>query len=303
MDLLSHLYVLIPVLDKAKHYWVSEAEIEKLLRHGSGWLESHPMKESIVSLYLKRKRGYIDSALRGLLGEDEFSDDENADYMMAASHDPTTDPVAAPEKEEAERRISLNRRRLDSVVSALKDSGAARVLDLGCGEGRLLELLIDEKQFEYVAGMDVSFAALERAGNRLHLDRMTDRKKSGIDLFQGSLNYLDKRLDGFDAFAVAEVVEHMDIDRLNVFEKIVFGYAAPKTVVLTTPNKEYNANYGFAATDKLRHQDHRFEWTRAEFEDWANRVADENGYTVEFSGVGDVDQEFGAPTQMGVFSK
>jgi 3' terminal RNA ribose 2'-O-methyltransferase Hen1 len=307
MDLLSHLYVLIPVLDRTKHYWVSEAEVEKLLRHGAGWLESHPMKEVIISLYLKRKRGYIDSALRGLLGEDEDVGDETADYMTAASHgsipDPTTDKVITQKKEEAERKISLNRRRLDCVVSALKDSDAARVLDLGCGEGRLIELLITEKQFEYIAGMDVSFAALERATDRLHMDRMTDRKKSGIDLFQGSLNYRDKRLDGFDAFAVVEVVEHMDIGRLSVFEKIVFAHAAPKTVVLTTPNREYNANYKFAAENKLRHQDHRFEWTRAEFENWAGRVADENGYTVRFSGIGDVDTEFGAPTQMGVFSK
>ncbi|MDR1292437.1 MAG: 3' terminal RNA ribose 2'-O-methyltransferase Hen1, partial [Clostridiales Family XIII bacterium] len=299
----SHLYVLIPVLDKAKHYWVGEAEVEKLLRHGAGWLESHPMKESIVSLYLKRKRGYIDSALRGLPGDGEFADDEAEVHMAAASHDPITDPVTAPEKEEAEKKISLNRRRLDCVVSALKDSGAARVLDLGCGEGRLLELLITEKQFEYVAGMDVSFTALEHARDRLRTDSMSDRRKSMIYLFQGSLNYLDKRLEGFDAFAVVEVVEHMDLGRLSVFEKIVFAHAAPRTVVLTTPNREYNANYRFAATNKLRHQDHRFEWTREEFENWAGRVADEYGYTVKFSGIGDVDPALGAPTQMGVFSK
>jgi 3' terminal RNA ribose 2'-O-methyltransferase Hen1 len=296
-DLLAHLYVLIPVLDNAKHYWIGEEEIEKLLRRGAGWLEPHPMKEFIISRYLKRKRIYIDSALQRLLRLNGSENAEGAGDGMTAS------PDAPARKNEDEPGRSLNRLRLNRVVDALKSSGAARALDLGCGEGRLLELLLREKQFEYIAGMDVSCAALERARERLHTERMRDRKRSRINLFQGSLCYHDKRLEGFDAFSLVEVVEHIDPGRLGVFEKIVFSCTAPTTVVLTTPNREYNELWRSGLVGGLRHADHRFEWTRAEFRNWAARVAEDHGYTVRFPEIGEVDLRLGAPTQMGVFTK
>ena len=330
-DLLGHLFVLIPVLDSAKHYWVNAEEIAKLLRHGEGWLEGHPMKEYIAFRYLDRRRGLFNEALSRLTDEGQDAEEEDTDGGDAAgeatdaagAEGEATDAAGADDSRQAgdsqqaeggqaepeTERLSLNQRRLGSVADALKDSGARRVLDIGCGEGRLLSLLFKEKQFEAIAGMDVSFYTLERARSRLRLDRMTERQRGRIDIFQGSLNYIDKRLRGYDAIAAVEVIEHMDLGRLGVFETVVFGYAAPRTVVLTTPNREYNEVYGLAADEtsgkeeRLRHGDHRFEWTRGEFREWAERVAGEYGYAVSFSGIGDEDESLGAPTQMGVFAK
>ena len=348
-DLLGHLFVLIPVLDSAKHYWVNAEEIAKLLKHGEGWLEDHPMKEYIAYRYLNKRRGLYNEAL-SRIDEEQQGEEEEEEEIVAIVEDKDGEGIDSdgingyeaggetPEADDAEPggdamltdaktaeaeggqaeggqaeggagQPSLGQRRLGSVVDALKDSGARRVLDIGCGEGRLLALLLKEKQFEAIAGMDVSFYTLERAKSRLRLDRMTERQRGRIDIFQGSLNYIDKRLKGYDAIAAVEVIEHMDLSRLNVFEKVVFGYAAPRAVVLTTPNREYNEVYGLAADEasgkegRLRHADHRFEWTRAEFREWAERVAGEYGYAVAFSGIGDADESLGAPTQMGVFSK
>jgi 3' terminal RNA ribose 2'-O-methyltransferase Hen1 len=281
-DLLSHLYVLIPVLDDEKHYWVGDAEVEKLLRHGEGWLPAHPEKEQTTRRYLKRQGKLVRSALAQLAAEDDV------------------EPAEAPAEEKIEERISLNERRLGAVLSALKDSGARRVADLGCGEGKLLRLLSEERQFTEVLGMDVSPRALTIAEDRIKRARLETPER--VKLIQGSLMYRDARLRGYDAAAVVEVVEHLDPPRLAAFERVVFEFARPRTVVLTTPNREYNAKFETLPTGKLRHPDHRFEWTRAEFQAWASRVAERFGYGVRYGGIGDEDEAVGATTQMGVFS-
>jgi 3' terminal RNA ribose 2'-O-methyltransferase Hen1 len=136
----------------------------------------------------------------------------------------------------------------------------------------------------------------------LKLERAGDSMRERIELFQGSLTYKDSRFEGYDAACVVEVIEHLDAGRLAAFERVLFEFAKPPVVVLTTPNKEYNINYGFLLDDDMRHGDHRFEWTRAEFRDWANQTAEKFGYTVQFSEIGDADEAYGAPTQMGMFT-
>jgi len=288
-DLLTHLYVLIPVLDNEKHYWVANDEIEKLLKRGEGWLGTHPEKDLIVSRYLKRQRNLTREALSRLLAEDTPSDE--ADEMPSAQS-----PVM-------EHTPSLHDQRLQTVLSVIRDTGAKRVVDLGCGEGKLLKLLLSEKQFETILGMDVSWRSLEIAKERLRLDELPERQRSRIELIQGSLTYRDQRLNGFEAAALVEVIEHLDAPRLATLERIVFEFARPTHVVLTTPNAEYNTVFETLPAGEFRHGDHRFEWKRAEFEGWASGIAERFGYGVRFKPVGPVDAERGAPTQMAVFTQ
>ncbi len=292
-DLLTHLYVLVPVLDDDKHYWVSNDEVEKLLRHGAGWLEAHPEREAIARRYLKHQKSLARAALERLVIEE---DPEEAAEL----------PVRVEQEAELERPLSLDEQRRASVVEALKESGAARVLDLGCGEGKLLKALLAEKQFAEIVGMDVSLRSLDIAEEKLGLGvggRLPDKQRERIRLLHGSLLYRDQRLAGFEAAAVVEVVEHLDEPRLAAFERGLFEFARPGTVVLTTPNAEYNVKFAGLPAGKFRHKDHRFEWTRAQFQAWAKGAAARFGYVARFAPVGPVDEQLGAPTQMAVFSQ
>ena len=289
-QLLSHLYVLVPVLDNDKHYWVGDDEVEKLLRHGEGWLSGHPEKEAITRRYLKHQRSLVADAIAQLTGESEPDPDAVVEKQ-------------GPEEQAVERTISLNEQRLGSVLAAIKGSGAARVLDLGCGEGRLLQLLLKEKQFTEIVGVDVSHRVLEMALDRLHYERLPPIQKARLRLIQGSLIYRDERLTGFDAAAVVEVIEHLDPPRLAAFERVLFECARPATVIVTTPNSEYNVKWETLPAGKFRHRDHRFEWTRTEFQAWANRVAATAAYTARFLAIGPEDSTVGAPTQMAIFTR
>jgi 3' terminal RNA ribose 2'-O-methyltransferase Hen1 len=289
-QLLTHLYVLVPVLDADKHYWIGDAEVEKLLRHGEDWLAAHPERELVVRRYLKHRRHLTQQAFERLLEEDNRNADENAE-----SH--------SREEDLLEEKISLNQQRIDTVVSVLKEHDAKRVIDLGCGEGRLLSAMFKDRSFVELLGVDVSYRALEVAGERLKLDHLPDRQRSRIKLKQGSLTYRDKRLAGYDAATVVEVIEHLDPPRLVAFERALFQFARPQTVLITTPNAEYNVKFENLPAGKLRHRDHRFEWTRAEFQQWAVDVAQKFGYSARFLPIGPVDEALGAPTQLGVFTK
>jgi 3' terminal RNA ribose 2'-O-methyltransferase Hen1 len=288
--LLSHLYVLIPVLDDQKHYFVGEEEVTKLLRHGEGWLANHPQRNLITRRYLRHRSSLVRQAIERLLEQTHPVEDEVAEARDA-------------QEEALEEKVSLNTQRLATVLAVLRGTGATRVLDLGCGEGRLLQLLLDDRSFSEIAGMDVSHRSLEIAADRLKLERMPERQRARIRLIHGSLMYRDRRLEGFDAASVVEVIEHLDPPRLAAFERVVFRHARPGTVVVTTPNAEYNVRWESLPAGKFRHRDHRFEWTRLEFQGWASRVAERFGYTARFSPVGPEDPEVGSPTQMAVFTR
>lgn len=281
-DLLNHLYTLIPVFDTQKHYYVSEMEIDKLLSHGEGWLKVHPKCEYITSRYLNRRRSLINKALAKLLDESDMD---------------AIDTVSPQE-----RKPNLNQTRLRTVVDAVLASGAKSVIDMGCGEGNLTSLLIREKQLTKVAAFDVSFTALERAKDKLKIGLLHESLQNKLMLFQSSLTYRDKRFEGFDCACVVEVIEHLDISRLADFARVLFEFSRPRTVILTTPNIEYNVHYEHMKENSLRHVDHRFEWTRAEFTTWANEICKKYGYKVDVQEIGDSKEENGTPTQMGVFT-
>ncbi|MFF2085978.1 3' terminal RNA ribose 2'-O-methyltransferase Hen1 [Nocardia sp. NPDC058176] len=288
-DALNHLYVLLPVLDDAKHYWVDQDEVDKLLRAGDGWLGGHPDRDLIARRYLAGRRSLTQSALERLRAVDEQAEDADS-------------PADAVERAEAaERRTPLVRLRTDAVLAALAESGATRVLDLGCGPGALLLALDAEPRYTQIVGADVSAAALAIAERRLKFDRKSDRQRARTTLIQTALTYHDDRLRGFDAAVLMEVIEHVDEARLPALERAVFGHAAPGAVIVTTPNVEYNARY--ETLDGHRHHDHRFEWTRAEFAAWSTRVAETFGYTVDLRSVGDLDPQLGSPTQLAFFRR
>jgi 3' terminal RNA ribose 2'-O-methyltransferase Hen1 len=289
-DLLTHLYVLIPVLDDDKHYWVGDAEVEKLLRHGEGWLRDHPERELITNRYLKHQKRLAREALSRLIGEEEPAADE-----VAETH--------AREEEAIEKPISLAEQRMGAVMAALRASGAKRVLDLGCGEGRLLRELLKDKAFAEILGMDVSHRALEIASRKLRLEDLPTMQKDRIRLIHGSLTYRDKRLAGYDAATVVEVIEHQDPPRLAAFERVLFEFARPQTVVVTTPNVEYNVKFETLPAGRMRHKDHRFEWTRGEFQTWAKTITERFGYSVRFLPIGPEDPTVGSPTQMSIFTR
>ncbi|GAB3134026.1 3' terminal RNA ribose 2'-O-methyltransferase Hen1 [Amycolatopsis stemonae] len=277
-DALRHLYVLLPALDGGKHYWVGPDEADKLLRAGDGWLAAHPERTLITSRYLERRRGIVRYALSRLAEADDVPAD--AEALV----------TELPDKPE-----SLASQRHGSVLAALRAAGARRVLDLGCGNGALLRVLEKDRTFTEIVGVDVAAGALDVAEKRL-------KDNSRVTLRQSALTYADPALAGYDAAVLMEVVEHVDPARLPALEHAVFGVAAPRTVLVTTPNAEYNRLFEFLPMGHFRHADHRFEWTRAEFRTWADGVATRRGYEVRYVPIGPVDQESGPPTQMAVFT-
>jgi len=286
-DALAHLFVLLPVLDARKHYWIDENEIEKLLRHGGDWLPVHPEQELITRRYL-RFNTFTREAL------DRLNDGTNTD-----AQDERNDHGEA----QYERPLSLNAQRLDAVIDAVKKAGAGTVADLGCGEGQLVQRLLAEASVTKILGIDVSLSALARAEKRIRLDEMSERRRDQVTLAQGALTYTDDRLKGFDIATIVEVIEHLDAERLDVFAQVIFGQSAPQTVIVTTPNVEYNVHFETLPQGSFRHRDHRFEWTRAEFASWVSSINEDFGYEATFEAIGPDDPVTGPPTQMAVFSK
>jgi 3' terminal RNA ribose 2'-O-methyltransferase Hen1 len=288
---LRHLYVLIPVLDDDKHYWVGKDEVDKLLTKGADWLPGHPLKEEIAKRYLLNQRHLTRDALARL---SEMDGDPDPDAREAE---------AELAMEQKERKLSLHDQRIDAVADVIMELGARRVLDLGCGEGKLLRRLLKLKEISELVGMDVSLRSLERARRFIRMEQMSDRQIERIKLVHGSLTYRDRALEGYDAAALVEVIEHLDLARLQALQRTVFEFAQPRAIVVTTPNREYNELFEGMEPGALRHPDHRFEWTRQEFRDWAEGVAKANGYNVELRPLGEENPDKGAPSQMAVFRR
>ena len=291
-DALNHLYVLLPVLDDAKHYWVSSDEVDKLVRAGGGWLAAHPERALIARRYLSHRRELTQSALARLA---EVDDSDESDL------DNATDP--AVDLDAGDKPLPLAEQRRDAVLAAVRASGAQTVGDFGCGEGALVRDLLADRSITRVVAADVSARALQIAARRLRLDKMAEHQRGRLEIFQSALTYRDDRLTGLDAAVLMEVIEHVDRPRLPALAQTVFGYARPGTVIVTTPNVEHNVRFEGLPPGALRHRDHRFEWTRAEFRAWAEAVAGQHAYVVRYVPVGEDDPEVGPPTQMAIFTK
>ena len=285
-DLLSHLYILLPVMDFDKHYFMGQDEVKKLLEKGETWLSSHPAKEFITRRYLKNAKGMAQAALDILMKED-------------APEEAIPNASISPEQHKIKNR--LHDIRLETVADTLEKMGVTSVVDLGCGEGRLLKILLEKPQFKRILGMDVSPKTLSYAGRKLNYEYFTQTQKERLSLMHSSLTYQDKRLLGYEAAALVEVIEHLDEPRLSALRQNIFGFLKPKIVVITTPNVEYNVLYENLSAGTMRHKDHRFEWSRAEFQTWANEICTIYNYKVTFENLGEIDENVGAPSQMAVF--
>lgn len=293
-DALRHLYLLLPVLDAKKHYYMDANEVEKMISKGEGWLSSHPEKDLILRASLGRKPSLMREAMEQLA---------NIEESLTLEANALDESNIAPEESDEpkpEKKGSLHSQRHKRITEIIREMKPKSVIDLGCGEGKLIRMLIPIKGIQRLVGMDVSYYDLEKASKKLRLEEAGVKMRERIQLLHGSLMYRDHRLEGFDVCTVVEVIEHLDPPRLAAFERVLFKYAMPKTILLTTPNREYNVLYEI---EDLRHNDHRFEWTRQEFTDWANRVGETYGYSVTFEGLGDSDEVHGSPSQMAVFSR
>jgi 3' terminal RNA ribose 2'-O-methyltransferase Hen1 len=296
-DLLGHLYVLLPVLDDDKHYWVTRDEIDKLMGSAGDWLARHPERDLIIRRYLRHQSVLAREAMTRLADEDAGAE-QDGDGPEQAGGGAGQAPITP-----AAEHVLLRDLRAAAVLAELTRSGARRVLDLGCGDGRLIAGMLRDGQFEEITGVDTSTAALERAARRLRLDEMAPRQRARVQLLQGALTYRDQRLAGYDAAVLMEVIEHVDPGRLGALEQAVFAAAAPATVVVTTPNADHNVLYPGLEAGTMRHPDHRFEWGRTQFRAWATGVAERHGYQVRFEPVGADDPDAGPPTQLAVLSR
>ena len=289
-EMLNHIYVLIPVFDTEKHYFVSDSEVNKLLGHGGDWLPAHPYKDKITRRYLGKRSAYIKKANEALSAEELVMEDGGSDVTEAEL------------AEEKEKKIPLNTIRLETVKKTVLDSGAESVIDFGCGEGRLEQIILREPQIKKITAVDVSVDVLEIASRKLRYEKLEPELKDKLTLTQGSVTYKDERFKGYDCACLVEVIEHIDKPKLPDAEKAVFGVYHPKTVVVTTPNKDYNTVYGIP-DEELRHKDHRFEWTREEFKKWTEEICKTYKYVCQIENIGDCSEEFGSATMMGVFKR
>ncbi|MCC5884498.1 MAG: methyltransferase domain-containing protein [Halomonas sp.] len=194
--------------------------------------------------------------------------------------------------------VDLHQERLQQVAALLRGSGARRVLDLGCGSGGLLQYLLRDPQFEQVVGLELSGELLAQA--KMRLEKLPGSEHGRLALICGSYAEPRPTLAGFCAAAMVETVEHVPPGKLSQVERAVFGVLRPGRLVLTTPNHDYNPLFGLARGE-FRDPDHRFEWTRDRFRDWARGVASRNGYRVSLSGMGEWHPDLGQPSHLAVF--
>ena len=286
-EVLTHLYVLLPVLDNNKHYFVNQDEVNKLLDKGGDWLKDHPAKTIITNKYLQHRKSYTRLAF---------------EQLMQKNNDPENETKQEAETA-IEQKIPIHDVRLNTVAETLKNLNISTVADLGCGDGKLIRRLMKHAQFTKIIGMDASFQSIEMAKRRLKLEQLPVRLQEKLTLIQGALTYRDARIEGVDAVALVEVIEHLDEHRLEALEQVIFECIQPKYAVLTTPNSEYNQLFESLPNGVFRHSDHRFEWTREEFEAWGNAIAKQFNYTAKYQQLGEVHETYGGLSQMVVFEK
>lgn len=271
-DALRHLFVLIPVIDDYKHYFIDEKEIEKLQRYGEGWLEEHPKRDSIYRQALRFKEIYSQ----------------------------VERPSSQEQTDEEAKKVRLNDLRYGKIVEKAEIMRPKSIVDFGSGEGKLsLRLGFLEGVKEILA---VEPSEIENLKAKRRFEKVKDQPNFvEPETLWGSLFYFDERLKGKDLIILCEVIEHIDEYRLPKAMDMILHQYTPESLIITTPNKEYNVVYDME--ENYRHSDHRFEWTRQEFREWCHARNHQNLYELEFLGIGQEHLSQGFPTQMCVFKR
>ncbi|MBU5353500.1 methyltransferase domain-containing protein [Paenibacillus barcinonensis] len=327
---LRQLFLLIPVLDNYKHYFISEDEIDKIKRYGEGWLDTHPLKELIVRRTLhfaelirtyERKHGTLTfedagTAQAGVadgnrekrlnsesetLGHDGAGEDRAAETKAETDMDTTDTDTAELSSDTAPVRLNeLRYRAITDIVASLPNK--RRIVDMGAGEGKLSARLAYIPGVEMIAAVEPSGQSRLRAKERFA--RLQDRAgvKAVPEAMLGSLFYFDEQMQHMDVMILCEVIEHVEEYRLDRIMDTILNEYRPEVLLVTTPNKEYNEVYEMEQK-QLRHQDHRFEWTREQFSMRCAQWAEKGDYAYGISGIGEHKEGFGQPTQLVKFSR
>jgi 3' terminal RNA ribose 2'-O-methyltransferase Hen1 len=274
---LRHVFVLIPVLDDYKHYFIDEREVEKLERYGEGWLEFHPLADLIIKRSLR---------FRDVIAKSNFkvSDEKDLNFRNKAPSKPR-----------------LNDMRYEAIVKQVQSlTNKSTVIDMGAGEGKL------SVQLGFIPGIQEILAVEPSQREHIRAKERFEKAKQieGFlepSLLWGSLFYTDDRLRNKDVMILCEVIEHINEDRLPGIMELIFRENRPRTFLITTPNQEYNAIYDLG--ENMRHNDHRFEWSREEFQNRCQNWIANVPYSVVFAGIGEEQEPYGFPTQMAIFSR
>ncbi|AYV66644.1 MULTISPECIES: methyltransferase domain-containing protein [Niallia] len=275
-DCFRHLFVLIPVMDQYKHYYIDEKEVDKLKRYGEGWLSSHPKRNEII----KESLVFSDLIEKSRLIESKPSEEKQA---------PLT------------KKKSLNQWRYEKIIETVKKlPHNSRIVDMGAGEGKLTAQLGFISGIEELIAVDPSEREQLKAKKRI--EALVDKPDFLLPTFKwGSLFYYDSELEKKDIFILCEVIEHIDENRLGKVFDTIFTKYKPYHVIVTTPNQDYNAVYDM--NEAKRHSDHRFEWTQQQFEEWTKYWESHANYKVQIDGIGEYIEGYGYPTQMAIFSQ
>lgn len=271
---LRQLFVLIPVLDNYKHYYIDEKEIEKIERYGEGWLDTHPQRQFILKQALRFKEVYS-------LVERQSEEKQNT---------------------EVEQKVRLNDLRYEKIIQKVNEfKNRDTIVDLGSGEGKLSVKLGFVDGVKEILAVEPSESESIKALKRFE---KVQEKENFVMPKQiiGSLFYYDERLKNKDIIILCEVIEHIDAYRLPKIMRTILHDYRPKVLLITTPNKEYNEVYQLG-DGAHRHSDHRFEWTREEFSDWCETQSEASEYNVTFDGIGEEHELYGYPTQMCIFTR
>jgi len=186
-----------------------------------------------------------------------------------------------------------------------------RMADFGCAEGGFVTRLKKLPYLTTLYAVDISDSSLDECQERaapIPWDIIFGRFVSlELSVVKADITKNDPLFQNLDAITCIELIEHLPAEQLKCFPATVFGFFKPRIVIISTPNREFNVLFPTLKDGRFRHWDHKFEWTRDQFQPWCHDICKSYGYTVEFSGVGQTSDQtthhVGFCTQIAIFTQ